>query len=187
MGATVSIPRADDIVAAHVSTLGINPQPHVGAHRWTRDQPTIRSRRDKSRGAAVFKNILVGVDGRQGGRDAIALATRLAAPGARVTLAHVYPIRQASVADRNGDPHKMLRDERAGAGVEARILAVPGSSVGDALHQLAARRHYDLLVVGSCHRGAIGRRLAGDHTTQSVKDARCAVAIATRGYAAALA
>ena len=38
----------------------------------------------------MFENILVGVDGRQGGRDAIALAKRLAAPDATITLAHVY-------------------------------------------------------------------------------------------------
>jgi hypothetical protein len=38
----------------------------------------------------VFDNVVIGVDGRSGGRDAIALAKRLAAPDARVTLAHVY-------------------------------------------------------------------------------------------------
>ena len=38
----------------------------------------------------MFKNVLVGVDGRQGGHDAIALARRLAAPDATITLAHIY-------------------------------------------------------------------------------------------------
>ena len=38
----------------------------------------------------MFRSILVGVDGRRGGRDAIALAMRLAGPEARITLAHVY-------------------------------------------------------------------------------------------------
>jgi hypothetical protein len=37
----------------------------------------------------MFDNVLVGVDGRQGGRDAIALARRLCAPEARIALAHV--------------------------------------------------------------------------------------------------
>lgn len=133
----------------------------------------------------MFSNILVGVDGRQGGRDAIALAGQLAAPGARVTLAHVSPIEASDGADRDGDSHSMLSDERARAGIEARILAVPGSSVAHALHQLTTRRDYDLLVVGSCHRGAIARHVAGDNTIQTLKDARCAVAIAPQGYAAA--
>lgn len=38
----------------------------------------------------MFDNVLVGVDGRQGGRDAIALAKALASPAAKLTLAHVY-------------------------------------------------------------------------------------------------
>jgi hypothetical protein len=38
----------------------------------------------------MFSNVLVGVDGRQGGRDAIALARQLAPPQASMTLAHVY-------------------------------------------------------------------------------------------------
>jgi len=133
----------------------------------------------------VFRNVLVGVDGRQGGRDAIALARQLATPGARITLAHVDPIETTDGAGGNNDSHKMLSSERAGAAIDARIMVLPGSSVAHALHQLAASRHYDLLVVGSCHRGPIGRRVAGDHTIQSLKGARCAVAIAPQEYAAA--
>ena len=132
----------------------------------------------------MFSNVLVGVDGRQGGRDAIALARQLAAPGARITLAHVDPIETTDGADTSSESHRMLSDERAGAAIEARILVVHGSSVGHALHQLIATRHYDLLVVGSCHRGGVTRQVAGDHTIQSLNDARCPVAIAPQGHAA---
>lgn len=56
----------------------------------------------------MFINVLVGVDGRQGGCDAIALAEELAAPGARITLAHVDPRGasdgRAERSDRS-DPH----------------------------------------------------------------------------------
>lgn len=76
----------------------------------------------------------------------------------------------------------MLTAERAGAGIEAKVLTLHGSSVAQALHQLAASRHYDLLVVGSCHRGALARRLAGDHAVESLRGAPCAVAIAPSGY-----
>lgn len=133
----------------------------------------------------MFNNVLVGVDGRQGGRDAIAVARQLAAPPAQITLAHVDPIETTDGTDRNGDSHGMLRDERAGAGIDAKIVGVNGSSVADALHELTTRGHYDLLVVGACHRGAVGRRVARDHTIQSLKDARCAVAIAPHGHAPA--
>ena len=131
----------------------------------------------------MFYNVLVGVDGLQGGRDAIALARQLAGPGARITLAHVEPPEKTAGADRKRDPRKMLIDERDRAAVDARLLSVHGSSVADVLHQVSARRRYDLLVVGASHRGALGRRVAGDHTIESLKDARCAVAIAPHGYA----
>ena len=39
----------------------------------------------------MFQNMLVGVDGRPGGRDAIALALRLIEPEAKPTLVHVRP------------------------------------------------------------------------------------------------
>jgi hypothetical protein len=38
----------------------------------------------------VFDDILIAVDGRQGGHDAIALAKQLAGEQARLALAHVY-------------------------------------------------------------------------------------------------
>ena len=38
----------------------------------------------------MFKNVLVGVDGRPNGRDAIALASQLADPDGKLTLAHVH-------------------------------------------------------------------------------------------------
>lgn len=130
----------------------------------------------------MFWNVLVGVDGRQGGRDAIALAAELAAPGARITLAHVDPIERTGGSDENGGSHKMLSDERELAAIDAKILVLHDASVARALHQLTATRHYDLLVLGACHRGPIGRRVAGDHTIQSLRDARCAVAIAPPGH-----
>src|SRR4029077_18348836 len=43
------------------------------------------------RGATeMFKNVVIGVDGRDGGRDAIALARVLCDPDGELTLAHVY-------------------------------------------------------------------------------------------------
>lgn len=139
---------------------------------------------NRFREAATFENVLVGIDGRQGGRDAIALAIRLACPGARTTLAHVDPI---EAHPRGSDPHadsrKMLSEERAGAAIDAKILPLNGASAARRLHQLAADRRCDLLVVGSCHRGALARRFAGDDAVESLHGAPCAVAIAPSEYA----
>jgi nucleotide-binding universal stress UspA family protein len=137
-----------------------------------------------SQRAAAFNKVLVGVDGRQGGRDAIALAMRLAAPGARITLVHVDPVEtHPNGSDPRALARQMLSDERVRAAIEARLLAVTGSSAASALHQLAARRRHDLLVVGACHRGALGRRIVGDQAVESLNGAPCAVAIAPTGYA----
>jgi nucleotide-binding universal stress UspA family protein len=94
----------------------------------------------------MFNDVLVGVDGRLGGRDAIALARLLAAPGSSLTFAHVYD-----------------------------------GPVGGGLHRLAEQRKSDLLVVGSCHRGMLGRAFLGD-ARRALNGAPCAVAIAPNGY-----
>ena len=39
----------------------------------------------------MFNKVLVGVDGSQGGSDAVALARQLTATSGQLTLAHVYP------------------------------------------------------------------------------------------------
>ena len=125
---------------------------------------------NESRGTAVFSNVLVGVDGRQGGRDAIALARQLAAPGARDNArACRSRSRRAKGADRNGDSHKMLSDERAAAGIDAKILVLHGL-VALTSAPAGGDRRYDLLVVGACHRGPLGRLVAGDHTIRSLKE-----------------
>jgi nucleotide-binding universal stress UspA family protein len=139
----------------------------------------------------MFENVLVGVDGRANGRDALALAARLTAPDGKLTIAHVHP----------GEPHplqavtprppaqereaslKLLEDERAIAGVEAELVSVVAVSPGAGLHRQAEEQHADLLVVGSCSRSAFGRAMLGDDTRAALNGAPCAVAIAARGYA----
>ncbi|HWH10959.1 MAG TPA: universal stress protein [Solirubrobacteraceae bacterium] len=146
----------------------------------------------------MFRNVFIGVDGTSHGRDAIALATVLAEPGARFTLVHVQPgaipANVPQVDLRAADPtyyaggreesHELLEAERAAAGVEADLITVPGPSVGPALHDVAEHWHADLLVVGACKHGRAGRILIGDDTRASVRGARCPVGVAPAGYAA---
>jgi nucleotide-binding universal stress UspA family protein len=140
----------------------------------------------------MFKQIVVGVDEREGGRDAIILAKRLLGPGGTLTLASVYcgdpyAYRGASVAyeaterDRVLERLAVFRDE---AGVDATLRFVGSTSVGRGLHELAEHEQADLLVLGSCRRSLVGRVLIGDDTHGALNGASCAVAVAPAGYGA---
>ena len=137
----------------------------------------------------MFRNVLVGVDGHPGGRDAIALASELAAPDGVITLAHVYGEHRLSgrngslavIAER-GQAGALLERERDSASVDAQLVATCAHRVGRGLHLLAERLAADLLVVGSPSPGLLGRVLMGDDTRAALDGAPCAVAIASRGY-----
>jgi nucleotide-binding universal stress UspA family protein len=139
----------------------------------------------------MFKNVLVGVDGRAGGRDAIALASRLAGSDGKLTLAHVHSgdlrpshaIAPALVAEEREGSHKLLEQERAAAEVKAELIGIVSTSPGRGLHELAEEQNADLIVVGSCSHGAFGRAMLGDDTRAALNGAPCAVAIAPHGYA----
>jgi nucleotide-binding universal stress UspA family protein len=138
----------------------------------------------------MFKNVLVGVDGRPNGRDAVALATRLLADGGRLTLVHVHSeaphTARDSVPGRAGEAEQaslaLLRGERDATEVEAELLAFHAGSPGQGLHLLAEQRKADLIVVGSCSRSGFGRAMLGDDTRAALNGAPCAVAVAVRGY-----
>jgi nucleotide-binding universal stress UspA family protein len=140
----------------------------------------------------MFTNVIAGVDGSPGGRDAITLALELAAPGARLTLAHIYggvPIPgRATHAGAQEEAREsalaLLERQRDATGVDAELVACCASSVGRGLHTLAEQHAADLLVVGSHSRGVAGRVLIGDDTRAALGGAPCAVAIAPRGYLA---
>lgn len=135
----------------------------------------------------MFKNVIVGVDGRSGGRDAAALARRLLAPQGRLTLIHVHLETTAVVvhefdSSAREEAQKLLEGERAATGGEAELAHIGGTSVAVGLHRYAEEHGADLLVVGTCHRGVVGRVLAGDDARDSLQGAPCAVAISPQGY-----
>jgi nucleotide-binding universal stress UspA family protein len=139
----------------------------------------------------MFKNVLVGVDGRQNGRDAIALASHLTDPDGKLTLAHVHTgdlrpshaISPGLAREEREASHTLLEQERAAAEVSAELVSVVAMSPGRGLHEQAEERGCDLLVVGSCSHGAFGRAMLGDDTRAALNGAPCAVAIAPLGYA----
>jgi nucleotide-binding universal stress UspA family protein len=139
----------------------------------------------------MFKNVIVGVDGRPGGDDAIALATRLADPDARLTLVHVHAgeldpahaVTPGLVREEREASLKLLEDARAAAEVSAELASVVSMSAGGGLHAQAEERESDLVVVGACNRGRVGRAMLRDDTRSALNGAPCAVAMAARGYA----
>ncbi len=139
----------------------------------------------------MFKNVLVGVDGRPNGRDAIALASRLIDSAGRMTLAHVHAgelrpshaISPGLVREERAASQELLEQERAAAGLSAELVSMVALSPGSGLHMQAEEQDADLLVVGSSGRSAVGRAMLGDDTRAALNGAPCAVAIAARGYA----
>ena len=138
----------------------------------------------------MFKQIVVGVDGRAGGRDAIALARLLVAAGGELTLAHVVPAdarasRGASAAYEAPEAERaqaLLETVREETGVEAHLRRRGSSSVGRGLHELCELIGADLVVVGSSRRGLLGRVLIGDDTSAALNGAPCSIAIAPTNY-----
>lgn len=143
----------------------------------------------------MFENVLVGVDGSPNGRDAVALASRLVGEGGRLTLVHVHPgelhplhaITPGLLEEERQASIRLLEAERdAGGAPAAELLSVVAASPGSGLHRQAEEQQADLLVVGSCRRGAFGRAMLGDDARAALNGAPCAVAVAQRGYAESL-
>jgi nucleotide-binding universal stress UspA family protein len=142
-------------------------------------------------GARVFGTIVVGSDGRDGGRDALRLAVWLRPHGdGRLVAVRVIPSPwpapgapappgRLQFAPTQAALERELGDER----IAAEPLALAGTSPARALHRVAERERAGLVVVGSTSRGPIGRVLAGDDTRATVRGAGCPVAVAPRGFA----
>jgi nucleotide-binding universal stress UspA family protein len=58
-----------------------------------------------------------------------------------------------------------------------------GRSVANGLHDAAVQHGADLIVIGSSRRGLLGRVLAGDDVTATLRAAPCTVAVAPQGFA----
>lgn len=139
----------------------------------------------------MFDNVLVGVDGDEGGRDALALAKLLVAERGRLMLGNVYPDEpfvwlggnptyQAAELD---DSQALLEQAREQAGVNADLRSFGSPSIGKGLHVLAEDTGADLLVVGASRRAHIGRVMLRDDTRAALNGAPCSMAIAPAGYA----
>jgi nucleotide-binding universal stress UspA family protein len=139
----------------------------------------------------MYANVIVGVDGREGGRDAAALTAMLAASDASVSLVHAAtapPIaNRATVGDLEFAGEESmpfgLDQERELCGGDAQLTRVPAPSVGAGLQEIAQRRGADLIIVGASRRHGIARLFNGDDVAGVMHRTPCAVAVAPVGYA----
>lgn len=134
--------------------------------------------------------LLVGLGRREGAEDALELAGQLA-DGAGdsavlVTVAHTgpLPVDYSLLSDEEAEECQPLfaqgRERLDGAEVEARAYA-SGSPAG-ILTTLAERESFDAIVVGSSHRGALGRVMTGSVAASLLNGAPTDVAVAPRGH-----
>jgi nucleotide-binding universal stress UspA family protein len=141
----------------------------------------------------MFNNVLVGVDGRSGGRDAVALAAQLGTRDGPLTLTRVFAglympshaITPGMVEEERAAAEADLEQARAEAGVDATLVLAEALTPAQGLLEQAEELEADLLVLGSSHRGPWGRAMLGDDTRTALDGAPCAVAVAPKGYAGA--
>jgi nucleotide-binding universal stress UspA family protein len=155
-----------------------------GGRRWRQNL----SRKEH----AVFNTIIVGVDGREGGRDALALGERMQQLcGGELIAVYAYPydffVTRGTNPDfesvMHGNASDLVADELERTGVKAHGVALPDGSPARALHKAAKWHDSDLIVIGSDHHGPIGRVLPGDVTLGTLHGARCPVVVAPLRYA----
>jgi len=130
----------------------------------------------------MFTRIVVGVDCREGGRDALALAALLQSVGGGELVA-VHACAPAPLLHE--DVLTRVETELAHVGATARPLIVTDRSPAHALRTFAERDGAELIVIGSTHRAGAERVLAGDEASATLHFAPCSVAIAPRGFAGA--
>jgi nucleotide-binding universal stress UspA family protein len=137
--------------------------------------------------------LLVGLDHREGGEDALELAHVLAhGQGASALLATVLftgplPMGYALLPEEEeGEAAALFAAARKKLqGVEVETRAYGGGSPAGILTTLAEQEGCDAIVVGSAHRGTLGRVMIGSVAESLLNGASVDVAIAPQGYAEA--
>jgi nucleotide-binding universal stress UspA family protein len=136
------------------------------------------------------RRVLIGYDGTEGGRDAIALAKLLAEPDAEFLLVDVIPpvgvsfmhprrLEDEEPPQSRGFFFEALRD-LPGRRVETRTYVA--NSAAHVLTDIAEEGAFDLIAIGPCHSGIVGRILLGSVGSGLMHGAAAPVCAAPRGY-----
>jgi nucleotide-binding universal stress UspA family protein len=132
--------------------------------------------------------LVVGCDGSEGARDAVALARLLARADGTLLLVDVAPrhalsrrLGDHSPADFSAARHALAIGRPTAPPIET--LRVRADSPAEALADLAGDERYDLVVVGSSHRGVVGRAFLGSVAKSLIHRSPVPVAVAPKGFA----
>ncbi len=139
----------------------------------------------------MFHKMIVGFDGSEQARDALTLGANLTASDGELIVCCVH--RYAMLSARIDPAAPDLDREQAEHCVAEASLLVDGApavtplllaGVGAAmvLQRAAEEKRADLIVLGSSHRGAVGRVLVGSVTEETLHGAPCPVAVAPVGF-----
>jgi nucleotide-binding universal stress UspA family protein len=137
----------------------------------------------------MYRKIIVGYDGSDQAKDALALGKDIAqTTGAELSVGGVFlfhPLLRSGIdpLDREAKQEFAERLEHAADSVGAPAQPVQSSSPGRGLHELAEEIEADLIVVGSSKHGPVGQTILGNVGVALMHGSPCAVAIAPRGYA----
>jgi nucleotide-binding universal stress UspA family protein len=135
--------------------------------------------------------IVIAVDASERSLDALALGRLLAdSTSAPVVLMSVFPY--DPLADPADDSYTRARDEARSIlvelGEEAGLAApdaqvIAGNLAARELQRVSEQQSTGVIVLGSTHRGPVGRLLPGGVGERLLTGAACPLAIAPRGYA----
>jgi nucleotide-binding universal stress UspA family protein len=140
---------------------------------------------------AMRRTIVIGFDGSEESRDALELGGRLARlEDARALVVACFAhspteIGEEAFESRLAEDSGPLFDEarRTLEGIDASTLALGTSSAAQALHDVAEAEQAEAIVLGSTHRGAVGRIMPGSVGERLLDGAPCSVVVAPRGFA----
>ncbi|HEX8105308.1 MAG TPA: universal stress protein [Solirubrobacteraceae bacterium] len=137
--------------------------------------------------------IVVGADGTDRCNDALTFAARLAGPHCRLLIVNAYPSGGYSSLARPTDWLSSVEDEaqrklalaetQLPDSVAAETRAIAADSPAHALHDTAEGVEASLIVIGSTHRGVIGRAIAGTTAERLLNGAPCPVVVVPHGFA----
>jgi nucleotide-binding universal stress UspA family protein len=132
--------------------------------------------------------LVVGIDGTEHSRDALALAARLVDPGQRVLLTYVHPYGQLPGSEYKqllrevADSTSTAVQETSAPATQCELRLVSTRSPAAGMHAIAEECGASIIVVGSSHRSSHGRVLADSVTESVLAGAPVPVAVAPRDY-----
>ena len=127
--------------------------------------------------------VIVGYDGQPQAADALALGALLArSSDGRLLIAHAHNVGETTSFGRT----LFDASRQVPYGVRVETRAVAHDTPAAALATLADEEHADVVVVGSSHRGSLGRALLGSVGEQLLRRLPCALAVAPRDFAASV-